>query len=62
MSVPGGTQNKPSENAPDKPQKEAPRRVIVAKSAGFCFGVKRAVDTVYRLSEGAGVYSRADYS
>ncbi len=21
--------------------------VIVAKSAGFCFGVKRAVDTVY---------------
>ena len=52
MSVPGGTQNKPSENAPDKPQKETPRRVIVAKSAGFCFGVKRAVDTVYRLSEG----------
>ncbi len=26
--------------------------MIVAKSAGFCFGVKRAVDTVYRLSEG----------
>ena len=22
--------------------------VTVAKSAGFCFGVKRAVDTVYR--------------
>lgn len=23
------------------------REVILAKSAGFCFGVKRAVDTVY---------------
>ena len=23
------------------------REVMVAKSAGFCFGVKRAVDTVY---------------
>ena len=23
------------------------KRLIVAKSAGFCFGVKRAVDTVY---------------
>ena len=22
--------------------------VILAKTAGFCFGVKRAVDTVYR--------------
>ena len=28
------------------------KRVTVAKTAGFCFGVKRAVDTVYRLSEG----------
>ena len=36
MSVPGGAQ----------------RKVIVAKSAGFCFGVQRAVDTVYKLSEG----------
>ena len=26
--------------------------VITAKSAGFCFGVKRAVDTVYELSGG----------
>ncbi|MBR2950428.1 MAG: 4-hydroxy-3-methylbut-2-enyl diphosphate reductase [Lachnospiraceae bacterium] len=26
--------------------------VIVAKSAGFCFGVKRAVDKVYELTEG----------
>ena len=23
------------------------KEVILAKSAGFCFGVKRAVDTVY---------------
>ncbi|MCH5264985.1 MAG: 4-hydroxy-3-methylbut-2-enyl diphosphate reductase [Lachnospiraceae bacterium] len=27
-------------------------KVEMAESAGFCFGVKRAVDTVYRLSEG----------
>ena len=26
-------------------------KVIVAKTAGFCFGVKRAVDTVYEQSE-----------
>ena len=26
-------------------------KVIVAKTAGFCFGVKRAVDTVYRQIE-----------
>ncbi|MBP5411544.1 MAG: bifunctional 4-hydroxy-3-methylbut-2-enyl diphosphate reductase/30S ribosomal protein S1 [Lachnospiraceae bacterium] len=38
MSAPGGAQSK--------------RTVIVAKTAGFCFGVQRAVDTVYRLSEG----------
>ena len=25
--------------------------VILAKSAGFCFGVKRAVDTVYQQAE-----------
>ena len=29
--------------------------VIVAKSAGFCFGVKRAVDTVYEQIEKGGV-------
>ena len=28
------------------------QRVTVAKTAGFCFGVQRAVDTVMRLSEG----------
>ena len=28
--------------------------VIVAKSAGFCFGVKRAVDTVYKEIESGG--------
>lgn len=26
-------------------------RIITAKSAGFCFGVKRAVDTVYEEVE-----------
>ncbi len=26
--------------------------VVTARSAGFCFGVRRAVDTVYELSEG----------
>ena len=26
-------------------------RVITAKSAGFCFGVKRAVETVYKQLE-----------
>ena len=26
-------------------------KVIVAKTAGFCFGVKRAVDQVYRQIE-----------
>ncbi len=28
--------------------------IIVAKSAGFCFGVQRAVDTVYREAEKGG--------
>ena len=28
--------------------------VIVAKTAGFCFGVKRAVDKVYEQIEHAG--------
>ena len=27
------------------------KRLIVAKSAGFCFGVKRAVDTVYEQAK-----------
>ena len=34
--------------------------VIVAKSAGFCFGVKRAVDTVYEQiekAEGTPIYT-----
>ena len=32
-------------------------KVSVAKSAGFCFGVKRAVDTVYRESVHKNVYT-----
>ena len=33
-------------------------KVIVAKSAGFCFGVKRAVDTVYsEIEKGSGIYT-----
>ena len=31
--------------------------VILAKTAGFCFGVKRAVDTVYKC-----IHIRADHS
>ena len=31
--------------------------VILAKSAGFCFGVKRAVDTVYEEAQHADVYT-----
>ena len=30
---------------------EKERDIIVAKTAGFCFGVKRAVDTVYEQIE-----------
>ena len=30
------------------------RQVIVAKTAGFCFGVRRAVDRVYEQIEAAG--------
>ena len=29
------------------------RRVIVARTAGFCFGVERAVDKVYEQIEAA---------
>ncbi|MCR5591241.1 MAG: 4-hydroxy-3-methylbut-2-enyl diphosphate reductase [Lachnospiraceae bacterium] len=32
--------------------------IIVAKSAGFCFGVKRAVDTVYsEIEKGGSIYT-----
>ncbi len=34
------------------------REVILAKSAGFCFGVKRAVDMVYdMIKEGGNIYT-----
>lgn len=33
------------------------REVILAKSAGFCFGVKRAVDTVYEQADRKNVYT-----
>ena len=33
------------------------KRLIVAKSAGFCFGVKRAVDTVYEQTGKKNVYT-----
>ena len=33
------------------------RDVILAKSAGFCFGVKRAVDTVYEQAHKKNVYT-----
>ena len=33
-------------------------KINIAKSAGFCFGVKRAVDTVYEEC----LYIRADHS
>ena len=34
------------------------REVILAKSAGFCFGVKRAVDMVYdMIKEGGNIYA-----
>ena len=33
-------------------------KVITAKSAGFCFGVKRAVDTVYEeINRGGKIYT-----
>ena len=38
------------------------RNVMVAKSAGFCFGVDRAVKVVYSLlEEGKKVYTGAHY-
>lgn len=33
------------------------KEVILAKSAGFCFGVKRAVDTVYEQTDKKNVYT-----
>ena len=33
------------------------KEVILAKSAGFCFGVKRAVDTVYEQTGKKNVYT-----
>ena len=33
------------------------KEVILAKSAGFCFGVKRAVDTVYEPTGKKNVYT-----
>ena len=32
-------------------------QVILAKAAGFCFGVKRAVDMVYEQAEHGDVYT-----
>ncbi len=32
-------------------------KINIAKSAGFCFGVKRAVDTVYKESSKENVYT-----
>lgn len=37
--------------------------VILAKTAGFCFGVKRAVDTVYKeAGKEKCIHIRADHS
>ncbi len=40
-------------------------KVELAKTAGFCFGVKRAVDTVYEQVEahpdGTDLYLRTDH-
>ena len=39
-------------------------KVKVAKTAGFCFGVKRAVDKVYQLIEqgvAADLYTGSDH-
>ena len=33
-------------------------KVVVAKSAGFCFGVKRAVDSVYQQIENNENYKK----
>ena len=37
---------------------EEKMEVLLAKSAGFCFGVKRAVDRVYELAQtSANIYT-----
>jgi len=39
--------------------------VILAKCAGFCFGVKRAVDTVYQQAEekiGKSLHLRSNHT
>lgn len=40
-------------------------KIIKAESAGFCFGVKRAVDTVYKCTETGtdekNLYLRTDH-
>ena len=33
------------------------KEVILAKSAGFCFGVQRAMDTVYAEADKKNVYT-----
>ena len=33
------------------------KEVILAKSAGFCFGVQRAMDTVYAETDKKNVYT-----
>ena len=38
------------------------KEVIVAKSAGFCFGVQRAVDTVYNQCGGKNVFTYNAYN
>ena len=35
----------------------AEKEVILAKSAGFCFGVHRAVDTVYERTDKKNEYT-----
>ena len=38
--------------------------VKVAKTAGFCFGVKRAVEKAYEVADaqkGAGIHLRSDH-
>ena len=34
------------------------KEVILAKSAGFCFGVQRAMDTVYAEADKKNVYTK----
>jgi 4-hydroxy-3-methylbut-2-enyl diphosphate reductase len=44
--------------SPDNERHIDHMRIVLAKSAGFCFGVKRAVDTVYSyLKDGTNIYT-----